>query len=182
MTMMYEMLGAGFWKLERGTNALDCGAPFYDTYECSDGKYISFGSLEPKFFAVLIDVLGLDAEDQAGRNDPANWPSLRDRIGTTVKQRTRKEWEDALGGSDACFAPVLDMAEAPAHPHNVARETFIDVGGVIQPAPAPRFSRTPGRVSAPAATRGEHGRDILADWGFGSEEIDQLESAGGLLT
>lgn len=182
MTMMYEMLGAGFWNLERGTNSLDCGAPFYDTYECADGKYISFGSLEPKFFAVLIDVLGLDPTDQAGRNDPANWPSLRERIGGTVKQRTRKEWEEALGGSDACFAPVLDMSEAPSHPHNVARETFIDVGGVTQPAPAPRFSRTPGRVSAPAAIRGEHGHAILADWGFATEEIEQLESAGGLLT
>jgi alpha-methylacyl-CoA racemase len=182
MTMMYEMLGAGFWNLERGTNALDCGAPFYDSYECADGKFISLGSLEPKFFAVLIDLLGLEPSDQAGRNDPANWPSLRERIGTTVRQRTRKEWEDVLGGSDACFAPVLDMSEAPSHPHNVARETFIDIGGVIQPAPAPRFSRTPGRVSAPAATRGEHGREILADWGFGSEEIEQLEAARGLLT
>jgi alpha-methylacyl-CoA racemase len=131
---------------------------------------------------VLIDVLGLEKSDQAGRNDPANWPSLRKRIDAAVRQRTRKEWEDALGGSDACFAPVLDMSEAPSHPHNVARETFIDVGGVTQPAPAPRFSRTPGRVSAPAATRGEHGREILADWGFGLEEIEQLESARGLLT
>jgi alpha-methylacyl-CoA racemase len=182
MTMMYEMLGAGFWNLERGTNALDCGAPFYDTYRCSDGKYISLGSLEPKFFAVLIDALGLDPSDQAGRNDPSNWPSLRERIGATIAQRTRKEWEDMLGGSDACFAPVLDMGEAPSHPHNVARETFIEVGGVTQPAPAPRFSRTPGRVSAPAATRGEHGREILSDWGFDAGEIDALESAGGLLT
>ncbi len=182
MTMMYEMLGAGFWNLERGTNPLDCGAPFYDSYECADGKFISFGSLEPKFFAVLIDVLGLEQSDQAGRNDPANWPSLRERIGTTVKQRTREEWEDVLGGSDACFAPILDMSEAPSHPHNVARESFIEVGGVTQPAPAPRFSRTPGRVSAPAATRGEHGREILSDWGFDSGEIEQLESEGGLLT
>jgi alpha-methylacyl-CoA racemase len=182
MTMMYEMLGAGFWNLERGTNALDCGAPFYDCYECADGKFISLGSLEPKFFDVLIEVLGLEKDDRRGRNDPANWPSLRERIGTTVKQRTRKEWEDLLGGSDACFAPVLDMSEAPSHPHNVARETFIDVGGVTQPAPAPRFSRTPGRVSAPAATRGEHGREILADWGFEPEEVEQLEAAGGLLT
>ena len=182
MTMMYEMLGAGFWNLEGGTNALDCGAPFYDSYECADGKFISLGSLEPKFFAVLIDVLDLDQSDQAGRNDPANWPSLRERIGTAVKQRTRKEWEDVLGGSDACFAPVLDMSEAPSHPHNIARETFIDVGGVTQPAPAPRFSRTPGRVSAPAAKRGEHGREILADWGFGPEEIKQLESKRALLT
>jgi alpha-methylacyl-CoA racemase len=182
MTMMYEMLGAGFWNLERGTNPLDCGAPFYDSYECADGKFVSFGSLEPKFFAVLIDVLDLEQSDQAGRNDPANWPSLRERIGTTVKQRTREEWEDVLGGSDACFAPILDMSEAPSHPHNVARESFIEVGGVTQPAPAPRFSRTPGRVSAPAATRGEHGREILSDWGFDSGEIEQLESEGGLLT
>jgi alpha-methylacyl-CoA racemase len=182
MTMMYEMLAAGFWNLERGTNPLDCGAPFYDSYECADGKFISLGSLEPKFFAVLIDELGLEKSDQAGRNDPANWPSLRKRIDAAVRQRTRKEWEDALGGSDACFAPVLDMSEAPSHPHNVARETFVDVGGVTQPAPAPRFSRTPGSVSAPAAARGEHGREILADWGFGVEEIEQLESARGLLT
>jgi alpha-methylacyl-CoA racemase len=182
MTMMYEMLGAGFWNLERGTNPLDCGAPFYDSYECADGKFISFGSLEPKFFAVLIDVLGLEPSDQAGRNDPANWPSLRERIGSAVKQRTRDEWEEVLGGSDACFAPILDMSEAPSHPHNVARESFIEIGGVTQPAPAPRFSRTPGRVSAPAATRGEHGREILADWGFDSDEVEQLESAGGLLT
>jgi len=182
MTMMYEMLGAGFWNLQRGTNPLDCGAPFYDSYECSDGKFISLGSLEPKFFAVLIDVLGLEPSDQAGRNDPANWPSLRERIGSAVKQRTRGEWEEVLGGSDACFAPILDMSEAPSHPHNVARESFIEVGGITQPAPAPRFSRTPGRVSAPAATKGEHGPGILADWGFAPEEIEQLESAGGLLT
>jgi alpha-methylacyl-CoA racemase len=181
MTMIYELMGTGLWNPERGSNALDSGAPFYDVHETADGQYVSFGSLEPQFFAELVAALELDDADLADRNDPATWPALRERIAAVVKRRTRQEWEERLEGSDVCFAPVLHPSEAPRHPHNVARNTFIDVGGVVQPAPAPRFSRTPGRVTAPAATPGEHGREILADWGFDAAEIDRVAAEGGLL-
>jgi alpha-methylacyl-CoA racemase len=181
MTMIYEMMGIGFWRPERGTNALDSGAPFYDVYETADGEYVAFGSLEPQFFAELIAALELDGVDLDRQHHTASWPALRERIATAVKSRTRREWEERMQGSDVCFAPVLHPSEAPGHPHNVARKTFIDVGGVVQPAPAPRFSRTPGRVTAPAAAAGEHGREILEDWGFDAAEIERIAAEGGLL-
>jgi alpha-methylacyl-CoA racemase len=181
MTMVYEFIGTGFWRRERGTNALDSGAPFYDVYETADGEYVAFGSLEPQFFAELVAALDLDDVDLARQNDTETWPALRERIAAVVKGRTRSEWEEHLLGTDVCFAPVLHPSEAPEHLHNIARKTFIDVGGVIQPAPAPRFSRTPGRVTAPGAAPGEHGREILEDWGFDAAEIDRLAAEGGLL-
>ena len=181
MTMIYEMMGSGFWRPERGTNALDSGAPFYDVYETADGEYVAFGSLEPKFFAELVAALELDGVDLAHQNHTKTWPALRERIAGAVKRRTRREWEERMRGSDVCFAPVLHPSEAPEHPHNVERKTFIDVGGIVQPAPAPRFSRTPGRVTAPAAVRGEHGREILEDWGFDDAEIERIGAEGGLL-
>jgi alpha-methylacyl-CoA racemase len=181
MTMIYEMMGSGFWRPERGTNALDSGAPFYDVYETADGEYVSFGSLEPKFFAELVAALELDDVDLTRQNHAKSWPALRERIAGAVKRRSRREWEERLHGSDVCFAPVLHPSEAPEHPHNVERKTFIDVGGVVQPAPAPRFSRTPGRVTAPAAAIGEHGREILEDWEFDAAEIERIAAEGGLL-
>jgi alpha-methylacyl-CoA racemase len=180
MTMIYEMIGGGFWRPERGSNALDSGAPFYDVYETADGEYVAFGSLEPKFFAELVAALELDGVDLARQNHAKSWPALRERIAAAVKKRTRREWEERLHGSDVCFAPVLHPSEAPEHPHNVERKTFIDVGGVVQPAPAPRFSRTPGRVTAPGAAIGEHGREILEDWGFDDAEIERIAAEGGL--
>jgi alpha-methylacyl-CoA racemase len=181
MTMFYEMLPSGAWKTERGSNLLDTGAPFYDVYETSDGKYVSVGALEPKFFAELMHKLELRDVDLARQNDPATWPALRKRIDTRMREKTRAEWEEVFAGSDACFAPVLDMREAPRHPHHQARRAFVDVGGVQQPAPAPRFSRTETAVPAPFALPGEHGEAILHELGFAPDEVDVLKGERALL-
>ncbi len=142
--MIYSMLNAGIWRDERGSNILDGAAPFYDTYETADGKWISIGSIEPQFYAILLDRLGL-AEDAgfARQNDSALWPGLKARLEAIFLTRTREEWCSLMEDTDICFAPVLSLTEAPKHPHNVARGTFIEAEGVIQPAPAPRFSATP---------------------------------------
>ncbi len=182
MTMFYEMVATKSWKNERGVNLLDTGAPFYDVYETADGKVVSFGALEPKFFAELVSKLDLKEVSLERQNDPGTWPVLRAQIAARVREKTRAEWVVVFKGSDACFAPVLDLEEAPKHPQNVARGAFVQVGGVLQPSPAPRFSRTPGGVSRPFAEPGEHGRDILHDAGFSSHEIEQLSAEGALLT
>ena len=170
-TMLLGALAAGTWRPERGTNLLDTGAPFYDVYETSDGKHVAVGAIEPQFYAELIDKLGLDAPD---RNDPAQWPELRKVLTETFRQRTQAEWTAVFDGSDACVAPVLPMAGD--HPHLVARGTFIEVDGVRQAAPAPRFDRTPTRVDRPPARPGEHTREALADWGI--TDVDALLESG----
>ncbi len=182
MTMFYEMVATGSWKNQRGVNLLDTGAPFYDVYETADGKVVSFGALEPKFFVELVNKLDLQGVDLARQNEPALWPALRAKITARVREKSRAEWEAIFAGSDACFAPVLDLEEAPKHPQNVARSAFVEVGGVLQPAPAPRFSRTPGGVSRPFAEPGEHGAAILHEAGFSAAEIAALKSEGALLT
>ncbi len=140
----YALLAAGIWRDERGVNVLDGGAHYYDTYETADGKYVSIGSIEPQFYALLRDRLGLTGDaDFARQDDPAAWPRLKQRLEAIFLTRTRDEWCALMEDSDICFAPVLSLAEAPGHPHNVARGTFVEAGGVIQPAPAPRFSETP---------------------------------------
>ena len=181
MTMFYELLPQGSWLNQRASNLLDTGAPFYDVYETKDGKYVSFGALEPKFFKEMVERLQLKDVDLARQNDKATWPALREQMTATVKSKTRDEWVALLDGSDCCFAPVLDLEEAPDHKQNVARKAFVDVGGIRQPAPAPRFSRTPGAVSRPYATPGEHGEAILRDWGFAEDEVQKLKDAGALL-
>ncbi|MEU6264786.1 CaiB/BaiF CoA transferase family protein [Saccharopolyspora shandongensis] len=162
-TMLFSFLSTGGWKTERGTNLLDTGAPYYDVYETSDGEYVSVGALEPQFYAELLDRLGL-AGEVPDRDDPANWPALRERFAATFRQRTRQEWAELFAGSDACVAPVLSMAEAETHPHIAARETLVRRDGVLQPAPAPRFSRTPNPPPGPVAEAGADTEEVLRDW------------------
>jgi alpha-methylacyl-CoA racemase len=179
--MFHGMRAAGGWSEERGTNMLDSGAHFYDVYECADGTYISIGSIEPQFYAELLQKTGLaDDADFAGQRDRASWPALKDRLADVFRAKTRDEWCQIMEGSDVCFAPVLSMAEAPLHPHNVHRGTFTEVGGVTQPAPAPRFSRTPGAISRPPSHAGQHTDEVLADWGFEPSRIEKLREAGAV--
>jgi len=180
LSPFYGLMAMGLWTTERFANRLDGGAYFYGSYECADGKFISIGSLEPQFYALLRDKCGLDDSLFDEQYDRDNWPDKRARLERLFKTRTRQEWCDLMEGSDVCFAPVLDLAEAPQHPHNRARATFVEHEGVTQPAPAPRFSRTPGRIQGPAALAGEHSEEVLRDWGFSGEEIDLLREAGAI--
>jgi len=175
--MMYGLRASGMWSDRREANMLDGGAPFYDTYACADGKYISIGALEPQFYAQLLALAGATDPDLAGQWNQPNWPRLRDKFAALFATRTRDAWCALLEGTDACFAPVLDMAEAPAHAHNVARGAFIEVEGVTQPAPAPRFSRTEPEVAAGPARPGQHSEEVLADWGWAPDAIETLKAA-----
>lgn len=185
MHMMYAMKASGAWRDERGVNILDTGAHFYDTYECADGGYVSIGSIEPQFYAELIRLTGLD-QDYAGRGeelphqmDKVRWDEMRERLAAIFRTRTRDEWCEVMEGTDVCFAPVLTMSEAIEHPHNIERGTFIEVAGIPQPAPAPRFSRTPGTVQRPPAHVGQHTDEILADWlGADASRIVDLRERG----
>jgi alpha-methylacyl-CoA racemase len=179
-SMFYGMKAMGLWQSERGTNLLDTGAYFYEVYETSDAKFVSIGSLEPQFYAELLRLTGLDAADLPRQADRSQWAATKDKIAAVFRTKTRDEWCAILEGSDACFAPVLSMDEAPEHPHNRLRETFIEVGGVVQPAPAPRFSQTPAGVSRPPAHAGQHTDEVLGDWGFDDKEISALRSAGAV--
>ena len=151
--MFHAFRAMGIWEDERGTNLLDTGAHFYDVYETADGKYVSIGSIEPQFYAELLEHTGLADEDLPWQHDKAQWPALKERLAEIFQQKTRDEWCEIMEGTDVCFAPVLSLAEAPEHPHNVHRGTFTEVAGVVQPSPAPRFSRTPARDPAPAGPR-----------------------------
>jgi alpha-methylacyl-CoA racemase len=177
-TMFWGMTAARQWSERRGENVLDSGAPWYDTYETRDGRFVAIGAIEAKFYAELLTRLGLAGEALPAQNDRAGWPALRARFADVIGTRTRDEWCAAFEGSDACFAPVLTFAEAMAHPHNAARGAHVAIGGVAQPAPAPRFSRTPGAVRGPPPERGAAGRAALADWGFSAAEIERLRAAG----
>ena len=177
MSMFWGMRHSGFWSEERGTNLLDTGAHFYEVYECADGKYISLGSIEPQFYAELLKLSGLDVEKLPAQMDRSQWPAMKQRIGALVKARSRDEWCRIMEGSDVCFAPVLAMSEAPAHPHNASRKTFIEIAGMTQPAPAPRFSRTPPEVVRPPAHAGQHSVEVLAGWGFSDAEIRGLRES-----
>ena len=174
MTMIHGLRAMGAWNLERGTNLLDTGAPFYDTYECRDGKYISVGSIEPQFYDLLIELTGLEGEELPDQNDQATWPALKDRVAKVFKSKTQEEWCEVMEGTDVCFAPVLSMAEAPEHPHLKYRGTFIEVADITQPAPAPRFSRTPPEISRPPPQPGQHTEEALREWGFTAEEVVEL--------
>lgn len=165
-SMFYGMRAMGAWTDEREANLLDGGAHFYDCYETSDGKYVSLGSIEPQFYALLLEKAGLkdpEFQDQTARD---KWPSLKTKIAEVMKTKTRDEWCEIMEGTDVCFAPVLSLEEAPKHPHNVARKTFVEYEGVTQPAPAPRFSKTPGAIQRPPAAPGAHSDEILKDWGI----------------
>ncbi len=177
MSMFWGMRHSGFWSEERGTNLLDTGAHFYEVYECADGKYISLGSIEPQFYAELLKLSGLEGEKLPAQMDRSQWPAMKLRIAALVKARSRDEWCRIMEGSDVCFAPVLAMSEAPAHPHNAARKTFVEIAGMTQPAPAPRFSRTPPEVVRPPAHAGQHSAEVLAGWGFSDAEIRGLRES-----
>ncbi|MCU1496725.1 MAG: L-carnitine dehydratase/bile acid-inducible protein [Acidimicrobiales bacterium] len=180
MTMIWSFREMGMWQEERGTNMLDTGAHFYDTYETADGKYVSIGSIEPQFYAELLRLTGMEGEELPWQHDRAQWPALKERFAAVFRQKTRAEWCELMEGTDVCFAPVLSMSEAPAHPHIVERGTFTEVAGVIQPAPAPRFSRTPGSIERPPPHAGQHTDEILAAWGLEPERIEELRAAGAI--
>ena len=178
MSIFYGLKSAGQWEGARGENLLDGGAPFYDTYETADGRHVSIAALEPKFFAELARRLGLDERFVKRQYDRRLWPELRALLTETLRSRSRDDWCAALEGSDACFAPVLSMDEAPQHAHAAARGAFIEIDGVVQPAPAPRFDRTPAAAPRPAPRVGEHTQEILLDAGFSADEIAALRAAG----
>ncbi|WP_430418439.1 CaiB/BaiF CoA transferase family protein [Phenylobacterium sp.] len=180
MAMFYGFKAAGGWKEERRSNLLDGGAHFYDTYQCSDGKWISIGSIEPQFYALLLEKTGINDPEFQRQMDRGAWDGLREKLAHVIAQKTQAEWDEIMGGTDVCFGPVLDLDEAPKHPHNVARETFVEVGGVIQPAPAPRFSATPGKIQGPPPSIGAHDQEALSDWGFSADDIGALKAAGAL--
>jgi alpha-methylacyl-CoA racemase len=180
MSIFYGLAAAGTWRAERGFNLLDGGAPFYSVYETADGEYVSVAALENKFFAELAQRIGLEDEFVARQYDATTWPRLRARLTEIFKTRTRDAWCAALEGTDACFAPVLSMQEAPRHPHNVSRGVFVEIGGYPQPAPAPRFSRTPAAVPKPPPEIGAHTDDVLREAGFGAAEINALREAGAI--
>ncbi len=179
MSIFHGMAAMGLWSEEHGTNMLDSGAHWYDVYETADGRYVSIGPVEPQFYALLLDKLGLDAEEYP-HFDRSRWPALKERFTEIFRTRTRDEWCELLEGTDACFAPVLSMSEAPEHPHNVARGTFVTEYGVPQAAPAPRFSRTPGSIDGPPPHAGQHSAEILAEFGFSADRIEKLRAAGAV--
>jgi alpha-methylacyl-CoA racemase len=171
---------AGYFNAERGTNWLDSGAHYYDVYETADGEWISIGAIEPKFYAELLDGLGLGDEDLPDQNDEAHWPAMKQRFAEIFRSRSRREWEGLLAERDVCFAPVLPFAEAAAHPHNVERATYVEVDGVVQPSPAPRFSRTSAALDRPPAPAGHHTDEILAGAGLSTDEIAALRGSGAV--
>jgi alpha-methylacyl-CoA racemase len=180
MTMIYSMYSSGMWKTSMGSNLLDGGSHFYDTYECKDGKFISLGSIEPQFYALLCQIAELDESIFGKQMSRDSWPEQKEAIKKIILDKTRDEWCEFMEGTDVCFAPVLDMSEAPKHPHNVERKTFIDLEGVTQPAPAPRFSRTEPEVVSSPSVVGEHTDEVLTSIGFSDEDINALKTSGAV--
>jgi len=175
--MMYGLRAFGSWSDKREANMLDGGAPFYDTYACADGKFLSVGAIEPQFYAQLLALSGATDPEFARQWSQKRWPDLNLKFAALFATKTRDAWCALLEGTDACVAPVLDMAEAPLHPHNQARSAFIEIDGVTQPAPAPRFSRTAPAAGQAAAAPGQHSAAVLADWGWSQEAIESLKTA-----
>jgi alpha-methylacyl-CoA racemase len=180
MTMIYTMQSSGVWKTSMGSNLLDGGSHFYDTYECKDGKFISIGSIEPQFYALLCQIADLDEEVFGKQMSRDSWPEQKEEITKIFLNKSRDEWCDLMEGTDVCFAPVLDMSEAPKHPHNIERKTFIDLEGVTQPAPAPRFSRTEPEVVSSPSIVGEHTNEVLSSIGLSDEDISSLKTSGAV--
>lgn len=181
MTLFYGLHAAGYWNDERGTNRLDSGAPWYDVYETKDGRWLSVGSNEARFWRNTLRLLGLREEDMPDQHDRTRWPEMRTTLAEVLRTRTRDEWCALAEGQEVCVAPVLSLTEAPGHPHLRERGTFTEVEGVIQPAPAPRFSRTPGAIQGPPAEPGQHTDEVLGDWGFTAEELSALRAAGAIV-
>jgi len=180
MTMTHSLRAMGIWNDERGTNMLDTGAHFYDVYETADGRYVSIGSIEPQFYAELLRLTGLEGEELPFQHDRARWPEMKERLAAIFRTRTRDEWCALMEGTDVCFAPVLAIPEAVEHPHNVARGTFVEVAGIPQPGPAPRFSRTGAEISSPPAHPGQHTDEVLAEAGFDADRVAKLREAGAV--
>jgi alpha-methylacyl-CoA racemase len=180
MSMFYSLRAMGLWTEERGTNMLDGGAHYYGTYETKDGKFVSIGSIEPQFYALLLEKTGITDPAFSAQLDRNAWPSLQEKVARIIKSKTRDEWDTIMLGTDVCYAPVLSLEEAPKHPHNVARKTFIEVDGVVQPAPAPRFSRTVPQVQGPPIASEADSETALARWGFPKEDISALAAAGAI--
>ena len=178
MSMFHGLLAAGGWSGPRGGNLLDGGAPFYGVYETADGQHVSIGSLEPKFYAEMIRRLGLDEKFLRLQGDVSQWPALRQAIAAAVRERTRDEWSALLEGTDVCFAPVLKLGEAHLHPHAVARGTYVEVAGVVQPGPVPRFDRSVPDPPRPAPETGAHTAEVLAECGFTDDDIARLRTSG----
>lgn len=180
MSMVYGLFAAGYWKDERGVNRLDSGAPWYDVYETKDGLYVAVGCTEASFFRNTLRVIGLSEEEYGAQHDVTGWPQMKAAFAAAFRTRTRDEWCAAFEGIDACFSPVLSLAEAPHHPQQVARGNFVECAGVVQPAPAPRFSRSQPAVQGPPPQVGEHTQEVLADWGFSADEVASLERVGAI--
>jgi alpha-methylacyl-CoA racemase len=178
MAAQYGLLAKGHWRDARESNFLDGAAHFYGTYECADGKHVAIGAIEPQFYRRLLDLCGIDDPQFQRQLQQTEWPALRAKLADVFRTRTRAQWCDLLEGSDACFAPVLSMSEAAGHPHNAARGTFVNEGGVVQPAPAPRFDRTPSALPPKAPRTGEHTRELLQRAGFSQGEVEALVAAG----
>ena len=172
----------GIWTDERGVNMLDSGAHYYEVYECADGKFLSVGAIEPQFYAELLEKTGLAGDEEFARqNDRAMWPHLKERLAAVIATRTRDEWAAIFEGSDACVAPILSLGEATSHPHTVARGTFVKTGGVVQPAPAPRFSRTTATIQRPPSHAGQHTDEVLAEWGVADgADLASLRADGAI--
>ncbi|MBM4232998.1 MAG: CoA transferase [Gammaproteobacteria bacterium] len=179
-SMIWGMRSGGCWPGGRGENLLDGGAHFYGVFVCADGKWITLASIEPPFYAAMLRALELDPQLAATQMDGRQWPDLREQVAAAVRRRTREEWCALLEGSDVCFAPVLDFDEARQHPHNRAREAFMDQGGLIHPAAAPRFSVTPARAAAPASVPGAEGVQVLQKLGFAESQIAELGASGAV--
>ena len=181
MAVIFGMYAAGRWSNKRGVNWLDGGAPFYDAYECSDGKWVSIGSIEPKFYALLVEKCGIaDDPDFEAQLDEERWPRLKRKIAAIFKTKSREQWCELMEGTDVCFAPILDFDEAIDHPHSRARQAFTEVEGVSQPAPSPRFSRTPSKIQGPPPKAGAHTEEVLASWGFSNDEVEALREKGAI--
>jgi alpha-methylacyl-CoA racemase len=180
MTAIYGLHGSGIWNNNRGENILDTGAHYYEVYETKDSKHVAIGSIEAKFYAELLRLSGLQGEELPHQQDRKSWPAMKERLKTLFRTKTRDEWCKIMEGSDICFAPVLSMEEAPKHPHMKHRGTFVEQGGVTQPGPAPRFSRTPSKIQRPPARPGEHTEEALRDWGFANSDLETLRKCGAI--
>lgn len=180
MTAIYGLRLSGVWNDKRGENILDTGAHYYEVYETKDAKHVAIGSIEAKFYDELLRLSGLKGQELPRQNDRASWPKMKERLKALFLTKTRDEWCAIMEGSDICFAPVLSMDEAPHHPHNRHRGTFVENGGVLQPGPAPRFSRTPSKIQRPPARTGEHTEAALGDWGFSAGDLERLRKSGAI--
>ena len=179
-SMVHGLRAMGAWQDRRGVNTIDSGAHFYEVYETKDGRHVAIGAIESKFYGELLEAIGLGDADMPNQWDQAQWPAMKEQLAEVFRSRTRDEWDELLLGTDACYAPVLEMAEVADHPHNAARGTFVDVAGITQPAPAPRFSQTAVHVQRPPAHPGQHTREVLAEWGWTDDEITMLQDSGAI--